>query len=80
MGKKGYRWIGVTTLVPSCTECLEILGFVSAEETTLIGHISDVVRSGRGSNFVAYVVGQLSSRTRHSVFAVTALDKSLSIV
>jgi len=28
-------------------------GVVSTEETTLIGHISDVVRSGHGSNFVA---------------------------
>jgi len=27
-----------------------------------------------------YVVGQLSSRTRHSVLAVAALDKSLSMV
>jgi len=26
---------------------------VPTEETTLIGHISDVVRSGRGSNFIA---------------------------
>ena len=27
-----------------------------------------------------YVVGQLSSRTRHRVLAVAALDKSLSMV
>ena len=27
-----------------------------------------------------YVVGQLSSRTRHSVLAVAALDKHLSMV
>ena len=29
-------------------------GVVSTEETTLIGHICDVVWSGCGSNFVAY--------------------------
>jgi len=29
---------------------------------------------------ISYVVGQLISRTRHRVFAVAALDKSLSMV
>jgi hypothetical protein len=25
-GGKGGRWVGVTTLLPSCADCLEILG------------------------------------------------------
>jgi hypothetical protein len=25
-GRKGGRWVGLTTLPPSCTDCLEILG------------------------------------------------------
>jgi len=32
---------------------VNISSVVSTEETTLIGRISDVVRSGRGSDFVA---------------------------
>jgi len=33
-----------------------------------------------GSGFKSYMVGELSSRTRHHVLAVAALDKSLSMV
>jgi len=56
---------------------------------TVLGHpgrgASQVEKSPRlnwATQFltVAYVVGQLSSRTRHRVLAVAALDKSLSIV
>jgi len=59
----------------------EIIAVCSQSHTK---HINTLC--GQNAEFVnvkpvgIYVVGQLSSRTRHRVLAVAALDKSLSMV